>query len=966
MTTPLPTTRSRVSILYASAIIILLALVGVSSYLASLNMDKESTAIVKDAIPFSDAAQNLLSDLVNQETGIRGYLISGDPAFLEPFEIGKDQLNRDLATVREYEAKYPSTQILIESRAAPQIQRIQAYFNSQIELVKSGSIEEARKRVDNGKQNMDQYRDIQKSIQDNIDAIIGSAYASSRRAGVWTRAITLGGGFLGLIIAALSFALSIRANRAEEALRKSEETYRSMAESLEAQNEEIIAQQEEQERTLLQLSEREQELETISSYQETLTGQVELSDFLRQSIPGLLDSLKVDAALVAARRKGSPDSYEIVYSCGFPDSHAGRYADELYGAARRVVEEKKPIARERRVSGKEAGLHEGVATAFDQYHPLMDEEGNVLGILLLTSYDSNGAHEAGGRLTRGLTRQFSLAFFSQWTNEERRRQAVHMEELNDQLLAEKQMIEEQRDVIARILESTHEGMMMCDAEGRVQFANQNMQRYFPQEGGLVGRSFVLCCRELEAGSSGYAVARKVAETLLAGEHRQFTERFTVQPEEGNVQHVELFATPVGDGTGTGQSGFLIVFRDRTEEERVDEMKTEFVSIVSHELRTPLASVLGFVEILLNRELPADKQRKYMETIYREATRLSNLINDFLDLQRMESGKQVYHFAPVEAAAIVREVAEQWQGKQNHHIRVHESDAELWVKADGDRLRQVLHNLLSNAIKYSPQADRVDVRVFRSGDTVVLEIQDYGLGIPAGAEENLFSKFYRVDNTDRRQIGGTGLGLAIVKEIIEAHQGAVSFESAMGEGSTFRIELERYRPQSLEQRIVVLEDDDNLAKLMQVALSKLGLPTVQLRSAEEAMLLLGRMERGAPLLFIVDIHLEGVKTGWDFLSYLYAASAFSRIPVVVSTALDQPADYHEKEVERYLKKPFTMERLLEVVTSLLAYGDKPVYVFPAQDESVISSSLQRSGIGFQDMTRKEDTIVVDIKPQGSSQ
>jgi CheY-like chemotaxis protein len=138
--------------------------------------------------------------------------------------------------------------------------------------------------------------------------------------------------------------------------------------------------------------------------------------------------------------------------------------------------------------------------------------------------------------------------------------------------------------------------------------------------------------------------------------------------------------------------------------------------------------------------------------------------------------------------------------------------------------------------------------------------------------------------------------------------------------------------------------------------------VQLRSAEEAMLLLDRMERETPLLFIVDILLEGVKTGWDFLAYLYASPCCNRVPVVVSTALDQPADYHEKEVDRYLKKPFTMERLLEVVTSLLTHGSKPVYVFPAQDEAVIGSSLQRSGIDFQNITREEDTIIVGIKPQ----
>ena len=140
------------------------------------------------------------------------------------------------------------------------------------------------------------------------------------------------------------------------------------------------------------------------------------------------------------------------------------------------------------------------------------------------------------------------------------------------------------------------------------------------------------------------------EALIDGSLSNLTQRFSFEQED-QLQHAELYATVVSEDTE--QQGYLFVFRDRTEEERIDEMKNELISIVSHELRTPLASVLGFIEILLHRELSQEKQKKYMETINKEAHRLSNLINDFLDLQRMESGRQLYHFSPVNLLPTVK-------------------------------------------------------------------------------------------------------------------------------------------------------------------------------------------------------------------------------------------------------------------------------------------------------------------------
>ncbi|NEW07546.1 response regulator [Paenibacillus sp. SYP-B3998] len=950
-------TRSRISMLYVILIVCLLAFMSISSYIASRNMESQSDAIVNESIPITNTADNLLADLINQETGLRGYELTGNEQFLEPYITGKKQLEADLALIRELETNYPTLQIIIDTQAIPAITNLQKHYDSQLELIKAGKDEEAKARIQSGKTMMDRYRIIHTSIEKVIDQITANAYTASNKAGKTSRTITMVGGMIALIAGGLSIFIFLRANRAEDELRKSEETYRFMAESLETQNEEIIAQQEEQQVTLAKLSEREQELELISTYQEKLTGYIALQDFLKHSLPALLDSLAQDAGMVVMERVTSErTTYEVIHASGFPEEHITRVQSELFGPPKRVFEEAISLVHKRNVFGNERGIHGASQQAVDQYFPLLNEQQKVIGFLLLTSYGSTVYQEDNQRLTRGLVHQFGLAFYAQVMNDERHQQAVSLAQLNDQLMTEKQFIEAQRDLIQNILESAHEGMMMCDSHGAILFANQRMNRYFHFEQ-RIGQNLLENCHEIAAEFPSFSGAASSIEALIEDSLTHLTQRFSFDFEE-QLQHAELYATVVSEDTE--QKGYLFVFRDRTEEERIDEMKNEFISIVSHELRTPLASVLGFIEILLHRELPQDKQRKYLETIYKEAHRLSNLINDFLDLQRMESGRQVYHFSPVNLLPTVQEIVEQWQDKQVHRLIIHQPDTELWVRGDVDRIRQVFHNLLSNAIKYSPGADKVDIRLSTHDGKISIEIQDYGLGIPEEAKEHMFSKFFRVDNSDRRQIGGTGLGLAIVKEIIEGHQGQISFTSQMGKGTTFTIELEQYELSVMDGQIVIFEDDDNLAKLIQVALNKLNFPSMQLRSAEEGILALHRSQGEGPLLFIVDIHLEGSKTGWDFLAELYHHPIHYQTPVIVSTALDPPHDYHEKEIERYLKKPFTMERLIQVAKRLLDNKMNNAYVFPAQDKDSLSTTLERNGIAVSEMKENMDMIEVEIK------
>jgi signal transduction histidine kinase/CHASE3 domain sensor protein/CheY-like chemotaxis protein len=948
--------RSKLSIYYIVAIVILLALISVSGYIASRNMETQSDAIVNDAIPLTNAANSLLTDLINQETGIRGFVVAGDPQFLEPFNQGKEMLDKELSDIRAYEDKYPHLRMQLESQALPIIDRVESHFNNQINLVQNGKLEEAHNLIVNGKKLMDQYRSSHVRMTTEIQAITQEAYSSTKKAGKYSRAITTAGGGVALVIGVLSWFIFFRANRAETELRKSEETYRYMAESLESQNEEIIAQQEEQQATLSKLSEREKELELITSYQEKLTGYLDLKVFLQHSIPALLDSLNLDAALVIIKHAAEPhDEYEVVYASGYPIDFVTRKETELFGPAKRVFDEGKGFIRKRELTDKERGLQDGHRLATDQYIPLCDENQSVIGFLLLTNYQSYEL-DVNDRLIRGLTKQFGLAFYTQVMNEEKRLQAYNLEKLYQQLSAEKRLIEDQRDLIESILEAAHEGMMMCDSHGNILFANQRMRRYFNLHLQIT-HNLIDSCREIAASTTSFTTVLSSIEALIEGSLTEFTQRFNFE-DEAQMQHAELYATIVGEDTD--QRGYLFVFRDRTEEERVDEMKNEFISIVSHELRTPLSSVLGFIEILLHRELPQDKQKKYMDTIHKEAQRLSNLINDFLDLQRMESGHQAYHFAPVDLVPTVQEVSDQWQDKQDHHIQIHHNEPEIWIRADVDRIRQVFHNLISNAIKYSPGADKLEIYLETKGDKVSISVQDYGLGIPQDASEQLFSKFFRVDNSDRRQIGGTGLGLSIVKEIVEGHHGQITFSSVMGEGTTFTIELETTQISPMGGKIVIFEDDDNLANLIKVALNKLDLPSIQIRSAEEGILSLHRLQGERAILFIVDIHLEGTKTGWDFLAELYRDPIHYQTPVIVSTALDQPHDYHEKEIEKYLKKPFTMERLIQVAQTLIASKGTTSYVFPAQNKEQISSNLKINGIEVTRIRENLDIVEVEIK------
>ena len=242
---------------------------------------------------------------------------------------------------------------------------------------------------------------------------------------------------------------------------------------------------------------------------------------------------------------------------------------------------------------------------------------------------------------------------------------------------------------------------------------------------------------------------------------------------------------------TGFTAYL-AWRDLRREMDAARLRSQFVSSVTHELKTPLTSIRMFVEtIRLGRFSSPEVQQEYLDTVVHETERLSRLINNVLDFARIDREEKTYHMAPTDPASAAREAARAVAyplAQGGYELNVEIAPDLSWVEADGDALTQALLNLLSNAIKFSREGSRIELRVFRDGDDLLLQVQDQGRGIAAEDHEAIFRDFFRTADAEREGIPGTGLGLPLVAHVAEAHGGRVEVESEVGQGSTFTIRI----------------------------------------------------------------------------------------------------------------------------------------------------------------------------------
>jgi PAS domain S-box-containing protein len=264
---------------------------------------------------------------------------------------------------------------------------------------------------------------------------------------------------------------------------------------------------------------------------------------------------------------------------------------------------------------------------------------------------------------------------------------------------------------------------------------------------------------------------------------------SIKTKNGNEKMIAwsniLLKDKHGNVTGLISSGEDITMRIE-----MDKTKTEFVNTVSHEIRTPLTVILGICQILMLKEdIDKDKLKNYYNIMYNESRRLSDLVNDYLDIQRMENGRQVFEKSIMSFEDVIHDTIEIYSSNETHTITLDMDKLSYSpVSADYNKIKQVITNLLSNAIKYSPGKGEIIIRLRENKESIKVSIIDNGLGIPEDCIPNLFNKFYRVGLSTHRKMVGTGLGLAICKEIVKAHKGEIGVKSTFGKGSEFYFEI----------------------------------------------------------------------------------------------------------------------------------------------------------------------------------
>jgi two-component system phosphate regulon sensor histidine kinase PhoR len=233
-------------------------------------------------------------------------------------------------------------------------------------------------------------------------------------------------------------------------------------------------------------------------------------------------------------------------------------------------------------------------------------------------------------------------------------------------------------------------------------------------------------------------------------------------------------------------GAVLVLHDLTEVRRLESMRRDFVANVSHELKTPLTSISGYAETLLSDTLDPEMSQRFLATIAGNARRMQRLVDDLLDLARLEAGRWQPEPEPIDVAAICRETWEQLgDGSRAAAVdfRIEIGAGAEVILADSDAVRQILSNLIENSLRYTPAGGRITCRSVRDQNWVALSVSDTGTGIVPDHLARIFERFYRSDPGRSREEGGTGLGLAIVKHLVEAHGGRVSAESELGVGTT---------------------------------------------------------------------------------------------------------------------------------------------------------------------------------------
>jgi signal transduction histidine kinase/CheY-like chemotaxis protein len=437
----------------------------------------------------------------------------------------------------------------------------------------------------------------------------------------------------------------------------------------------------------------------------------------------------------------------------------------------------------------------------------------------------------------------------------------------------------------------------------------------------------------------------------------------------------------------------------SERSQLDTLKDEFISTVSHELRTPLTSIRGALGLLSSGTI-GDVDAKALNLLRIATTntdRLIRLINDILDLERMESGRAPLQIRRCSLRDLCQQAIETMTPMADAHT-VHlelvpftvaqaAAPEALFFDGDSDRILQVLTNLLSNAIKFSPGTSTVRIHTDATADSILLKVVDEGRGIPADKLDTIFDRFQQVEPSDARQRGGTGLGLAICRSIVQQHSGSIWAQRNLVSGTTLYVMLPRTTratdlplPASLPPRgegaILVCDDDAGIRTIVSEHLTRQGYTVIEACSGDEALVLAAENQVEAILL---DLYMPGL-SGWETLQRLRNNPVTANIPVVVLSVLSSTLRPQlTGDAQGWVQKPFNENLLFAELGRVLHHGDGPAYVLLVEDDedlaSVLVASFQDAAVHIdraatrqeairQCINRKPDLLILDLNlPDG---
>jgi len=429
-------------------------------------------------------------------------------------------------------------------------------------------------------------------------------------------------------------------------------------------------------------------------------------------------------------------------------------------------------------------------------------------------------------------------------------------------------------------------------------------------------------------------------------------------------------------------------------QEADRLKSQFLANMSHELRTPMNSIIGFSEILIERLQGTidPKHVSFLRHILTSGQHLLGIINDILDLSKIEAGKMEVYAEQFEVRPVVESVCTVMRGmaKTKMPTFVIEADAALPpIETDLAKFKQILYNLLSNAMKFSPAESPITIRAMHVDETITISVRDEGIGIDPKNHDVIFEEFRQIDGSVRREFGGTGLGLALVRKFVQLQGGWVRVESDRGKGSTFSFTLpihsraavvsripELVPSEQRAERVLVVEDDAHAYDLIATALNSAGYLSVRARHGDEAI----RLAREArPIAVTLDLVLPGID-GWEVLKTLKSDADTRDIPVVIISRVDERDLGVALGADDYFVKPVDRDRLLNRVRQLTTSDQSKTRLLLIDDDTSLTNwldeELTRLGYTIESAFNGEagfaaakenapDVIILDLMMPGMS-